>query len=135
MSNILPTGFYLLASQNYSEEWARIGRALSFISYEVLLLTAVTLLVIVTIIWQTISRKRQRDFAYDSPPRLFADLCRAHRLSWSHRRLLKHLAAARGVKCPTELFVEPEHFDIINVPAALRPSANELRQLRHKLFD
>lgn len=135
MSQIIPAGIPLLASQNYSQEWARIGRALSFISSEVALLAAVTLLVIATIVWQTISRKRRRDFAYDSPPRLFADLCRAHRLSWSHRRLLKHLAAARGLKCPTELFVEPEHFDMLNVPAALRPSANDLRQLRHKLFD
>src|SRR5262249_41768320 len=133
MSNTIATGFCLFAAQNYSDEWSRIGRALSFISYELLLLIAVTVLVIVTIVWQTISRKRRRDFAYDSPPRLFADLCRAHRLNWSHRRLLKHLAAARGLKCPTELFVEPEHFDMINVPAALRPSANELRQLRHKL--
>ncbi len=126
---------YLLASQNYSHEWDRLGRLLNDGSHEVLILAAVTLLVIVTIAWQTISRRRRRDFEYDSPPRLFADLCRAHKLNWSNRRLLKHLAAARGLKCPATLFVEPEYFDMTNVPSALKASATELRWLRHKLFD
>ena len=135
MSYVLPIGIQLFAAQDYSDEWGRLARLFSFVSYEVLILTSVTLLVIITIVWQTISRRRRRDFAYDSPPRLFADLCRAHKLNWSNRRLLKHLAAARGLKCPATLFVEPEHFDMTNVPPALKPSAGELRQLRHKLFD
>ena len=135
MSYVVPIGIQLLAAQDYSDEWGRLARLFSFVSYEVLILTSVTLLVIITIVWQTISRRRRRDFAYDSPPRLFADLCRAHKLNWSNRRLLKHLAAARGLKCPATLFVEPEHFDMTNVPPALKPSAGELRQLRHKLFD
>ena len=135
MSYVLLIGIQLFAAQDYSDEWGRLARLFSFVSYEVLILASVTLLVIITIVWQTISRRRRRDFAYDSPPRLFADLCRAHKLNWSNRRLLKHLAAARGLKCPATLFVEPEHFDMTNVPPALKPSAGELRQLRHKLFD
>ena len=135
MSYVLSTGIQLLAAQDYSDEWGRLASLFSFVSYEVLILASVTLLVIITIVWQTISRRRRRDFAYDSPPRLFADLCRAHKLNWSNRRLLKHLAAARGLKCPATLFVEPDYFDMTNVPAALKPSAAELRQLRHKLFD
>jgi hypothetical protein len=102
---------------------------------QLLILVAVTLLVIVTIAWQAISRRRRRDFDYDRPARLFADLCRAHKLSWANRRLLKHLAAARDLKCPATLFVEPEYFDMTNVPPTLKASAGELRQLRHKLFD
>jgi hypothetical protein len=135
MSYIVPIGIQLLAAQDYSDEWGRLARLFSFVSYEVLILASVTLLVIVTIVWQTISRRRRRDFAYDSPPRLFADLCRAHKLNWSNRRLLKQLAAARGLKCPAALFVEPDYFDMTNVPPGLKPSAAELRQLRHKLFD
>jgi hypothetical protein len=131
----IANGIHLLAAQDYSGEWARLGRLLNFGPYEVLILAAVTLLVIVTIVWQTISRRRQRDFEYDRPARLFADLCRAHKLNWSSRRLLKHLAAARGLKSPATLFVEPIYFDMTNVPPALKPSAAELRQLRHKLFD
>lgn len=135
MSQCILTEIQLFASQDYSDEWSRLARFFSFASYEVLILASVTLLVIVTIVWQTISRRRRRDFAYDSPPRLFADLCRAHKLNWSNRRLLKHLAVSRGLKSPATLFVEPDHFDMTNVPAKLKPSANELRQLRHKLFD
>jgi hypothetical protein len=132
---VIPTGIHLLAAQDYSGEWERLGRLLDFGPNEVLILAAVTLLVIVTVVWQTISRRRQRDFEYDRPARLFADLCRAHKLNWSSRRLLKHLAAARGLKFPATLFVEPEYFDMTNVPPALKPSAAELRLLRHKLFD
>ena len=132
---IIPNEIHLLAAHDYSSEWERLGHLLDFGPYEVLILAAVTLLVIVTIVWQTISRRRQRDFEYDRPARLYADLCRAHKLNWSNRRLLKQLAAARGLKCPAALFVEPEYFDMTNVPPALKPSAAELRQLRHKLFD
>src|SRR5882757_5946377 len=120
MSYVVPIGIQLLASQDYSDEWGRLARVFSFVSYEVLILASVTLLVIITIVWQTISRRRRRDFAYDSPPRLFADLCRAHKLTWANRRLLKHLATARGLKCPATLFVEPENFDMTNVPPALK---------------
>jgi hypothetical protein len=125
----------LFAELHNSPEWARLSRWLNFVSYEVVILTAVTLLVIVAIVWQTISTRRRRDFHYDSPPRLFLELCRVHKLNWSHRRLLKHLAAARGLKSPATLFVEPEYFDMTNVPMALKASAAELRQLRQKLFD
>jgi hypothetical protein len=131
----IPDGIQLFAAQNYSHEWDRLAELLNAGTCEVLILAAVTLLVIGTIVWQSISRRRRRDFEYDRPPRLFADLCRAHKLNWSNRRLLKQLAAARGLKCPASLFVEPEYFDMTNVPAALKPSAGELRQLRHQLFD
>lgn len=135
MTHGIINGIQLLAAQDYSSEWDRLRDLLSVGPYEVLILAAATLLVIVTIVWQVIFRRRRRDFDYDRPPRLFADLCRAHKLNWSNRRLLKHLAAARGLKFPAMLFVEPEHFDMTNVPSALKASAAELRQLCHKLFD
>jgi hypothetical protein len=103
--------------------------------YELLILSIVTLLVVTTIVWRTVSRRRRRDFEYNSPPRLFSALCRAHKLTWSNRRLLKHLAAARDLKCAATLFVEPDYFDLANLPPELKPAAHELRQLRHKLFD
>jgi hypothetical protein len=103
--------------------------------YELLILSSVTLMVLVTIICRKIARRRRRDFDYNSPPRLFSELCRAHKLNWSSRRLLKQLALARDLKCAATLFVEPDYFDLTNLPPALRPSAHELRQLRHQLFD
>jgi hypothetical protein len=131
----ISNGGHLLAAQDYSREWERLGRLFNSGAYEVLILAAVTLVVIVTITWQTLSKRRHRDFEYDRPPRLFADLCKAHKLNRSNRRLLKQLAAARGLKLAATLFVEPEFFDMTNLPAALQPLAKELRKLRHKLFD
>jgi hypothetical protein len=135
MNHGILSNIQLLAAQDYSREWDRLAQLLNVGPYEVLILAAVTLLVIVTVVWQTISRRRRRDFHYNSPQRLFADLCRVHKLNWSNRRLLKHLAAARGLKSPATLFVEPEHFDMTNVPATLKAAAADLRHLRHKLFD
>ena len=103
--------------------------------YELLILSSVALLVAITIVGCRISRRRRRDFHYNSPSRLFSELCRAHKLTWSSRRLLKQLAAARDLKSVATLFVEPEYFDLANLPPALKPSAQELRQLRRKLFD
>jgi hypothetical protein len=135
MIQSIPLIFQLLAAQYYSSEWDRLRQLLSVGLTEVLILAAVTLLVITTIAWQTIARRHRRGFDYDSPARLFADLCRAHKLNGSNRRMLKQLAAARRLKCPAMLFVEPEYFDMSDLPPALKPSASELRQLRHTLFD
>ena len=126
----------LFAVQYYTtKEWERIGKLLTDNWREVLILGTVTLIVILAVIWQPVSRRRRKDFDYDSPPRLFSDLCRAHRLSWANRRLLKQLATARGLASPAVLFVEPEYFDMTNVPAALKGNVAELRTLRHTLFD
>ena len=82
-----------------------------------------------------LSKRRQNDFWHDSSSRLFHELCRAHRLDLANRRLMKNLAAARGIDNVAALFVEPDHFDTTNLPPALKSSASELRQLRHKLFE
>jgi hypothetical protein len=102
--------------------------------YELLVLSSLTVLVVIAMVWRRVSRRR-RDFDYNSPPRLFSELCRAHKLTWSSRRLLKQLAAARDLKSAATLFVEPDYFDVTNLPHALKPSARELRELRHMLFD
>ncbi len=117
--------------------WGRFdNQRPSFGTHEIIMVVAVVaLLLIATLIWQLFTRRRQRDFSRNSTLRLFGELCRAHRLDRPSRRLLKRLAAARGLKNSTELFVEPEHFDMTSLPPALKTSASELRQLRHKLFD
>ena len=102
---------------------------------ELILLIAVTLLLAGTLIWQRISRRHQREFVCNSTSRLFSELCRAHRLDRSNRRLLKQLATALGLKYAALLFVEPEGFDMTSLPPALKSSASEIRQLRHRLFD
>jgi hypothetical protein len=65
---------------------------------------------------------------------LFRELCRAHGLSQSGRRLMKRLAAARGLPNPLLLFVEPRHFDLNDLPQGLQPARAELQSLRDQLF-
>jgi hypothetical protein len=72
--------------------------------------------------------------APNSPRRLFGDLCRAHRISRSGRRLLKRLAAKLQLPNAAMLFVAPDLFDAAELPAELRGQAGELEQLRERLF-
>jgi hypothetical protein len=116
--------------------WGRFdGQPATFSTFELVVLSAVALLLIGTLGWQLLPSRRRRDFRLNSPTRLFGELCRAHHLDRATRRLLKRLAAARGLKSPNVLFVEPDYFDVTNIPAALTVSTVELRRLRHKLFD
>jgi hypothetical protein len=73
-------------------------------------------------------------FRTNSTPALFREFCRAHGLGQSGRRLLKRLAAARGLPNPLPLFVEPRHFDVNDLPQGLQPARTELQSLRDQLF-
>jgi hypothetical protein len=113
--------------------WGRFDRPLE--THELIVAGIIVLLLGGTLVWQLLPQRRPRDFNCNNPSRLFTELCRAHRLDRSHRKLLKRLAAAHGLKSAAVLFMEPEYFDATNVPPDLKPSARELRQLRHVLFD
>jgi hypothetical protein len=117
--------------------WGRFDhhRGSAFGMFELVTLGGVTLLLMATIAWQVIAKRPPREFKLNSPNRLFGELCRAHRLNRANRRLLKKLAAERGLKNASLLFVEPEQFEATNLPVDLESSAAELRQLRHKLLD
>jgi hypothetical protein len=124
----LANSLYLLAvgpprrNTNFDTEWTILAS-----------LAVVVALGLLVSHW--ISRRRQKEFWCDSSSQLFHDLCRAHRLDRANRRLMQKLASARGVESAAELFVEPDNFDATNLPKVLDSSANELRQLRHELFE
>jgi hypothetical protein len=99
------------------------------------LIGALTLLMLIAATSYIIAKRRRSEFLHNSPKRLFHDLCRAHHLHMRNRRLLKKLAAARGVENAAELFVDPQYFDAADLPQALQSAESELRQLRHTLFD
>jgi hypothetical protein len=79
-------------------------------------------------------RRFERLKSYDSPPELFRELCRVHRLDWSSRRLLKRLAAEWEMTSPALLFIEPERFNAARLPADWQDRAARLAQLRQQLF-
>ena len=102
---------------------------------EFTILSGVIAVAAVTFLWQWIDRRRPQDFRCNRPSRLFDELCKAHRLDRSSRRVLKQLAACRGLTDAGVLFIEPDHFDTSRIPAELTTSAKQIRQLRHQLFD
>jgi hypothetical protein len=95
--------------------------------------TALLIIVITYSLWR--SRREKLEFLSNSAPRMFNELSRAHRLDRAHKRLLKKLAAAQGHQNAAALFVEPEYFDKTKMPATLAGSTQQIRQLRHELFD
>lgn len=104
-------------------------------AFETLIVTAVIITICVTLLLVgRYFRRFERLKSYDSPPELFRELCRVHRIDWSHRRLLKRLAAEWEMTSPALLFVEPERFNAARLPADWQEKAVELEQLRQQLF-
>jgi hypothetical protein len=91
-------------------------------------------LLLAAMVWRILARRSARTFTSDNSTRLFRELCAAHGLKRSARRLLQHLATARGLSNTSLLFAEPQHFESKNLPPQLKCSAAELRHLRDKLF-
>jgi hypothetical protein len=93
------------------------------------------LLCVVLLLVGRYARRFENLKSYDSPPELFRELCRAHGLNWSSRRLLKRLAAEWELSSPALLFVEPERFNTARLPAEWRDDEDRLESLRKRLFE
>jgi len=79
----------------------------------------------IAIVWLVARHLRRRDAgSYHNHRGLFRELCGAHRLRWSERRLLKKVARQQRVIVPARLFVEPERFDA--------KCLDELRESQHR---
>jgi hypothetical protein len=79
-------------------------------------------------------RRFERLKSYDSPPELFRELCRLHKLDWSSRRLLRRLAAEWEMTSPALLFIEPERFNVSRLPMEWHEETDRLQTLRDRLF-
>jgi hypothetical protein len=112
------TGIYF--ESNEREAWIVLG------------LTA--LLLVALVVWHFLSSRASGRLPSNSPGRLFRELCRAHRLGASGRRLLKRLALARGLSSPVNLFVEPRYFDSADLPDEVCQYAEQILRLRKQLF-
>lgn len=77
---------------------------------------------------------RREGRGFNSPRRLFRDLCGLHGLDWSSRWLLWRLARGYRLTHPAELFLTPNYFDESRLPTALRHQASHLALLRARLF-
>ena len=70
----------------------------------------------------------------NSPRVLFRELCLAHGLDRSSRRLLRQIGRYQRLDHLGRLFVEPERFDPGNLSPKLRKKQELLRALREQLF-
>jgi hypothetical protein len=89
---------------------------------------------VAAILWRVLKRRASRTFSSDSPSSLFRELCAAHGIKRTDRRLLRKLAESRGITNPAILFVEPQCFESQQLPSDLQASARELRALNETLF-
>jgi hypothetical protein len=91
-------------------------------------------LAIVVCLWFTSTYySAERDRNRHSPWQLFADLCKAHKLSRRERYLLQQLAGLYQLDQPAMLFIEPSWYSAEKVAATVGQPA-ELDRLRQRLF-
>jgi len=80
------------------------------------------------------SNRRQIDCSPHSPHKLFAELCKAHRLTAAQRRLLEWLAAERQLLQPALVFLDPILLESAIAHADSPGVRKRLTDLRTKLF-
>jgi hypothetical protein len=99
-----------------------------------ILLIGTAVLAVGILLWHFVSCRRGGTLRPNTPNRLFRELCRAHGVNRCERRMLKRLAAARGVAPPTLLFVRPDCFTTSDLPSDLGQQAAEVTRLEKTLF-
>jgi hypothetical protein len=99
------------------------------------IMAAIVAVGVVLLLFERFVRNRHNRATYNSPNELFRELCRVHRLDRSSRRLMKRLAAERGLASPSFLFVEPEAFNLATLPATWEDYAEQVKQIHHQLFE
>ena len=126
----------LAARQDLHRVWGRFDhqRPADGASQLLIVIGMAVVAVAALVIWSLVARRKPRHFVSNSRTRLFRELCRAHDLRLSNRRLLKRLAAAQGLETPSLLFVEPKYFEAAQLSADLQPLAGDVQRLRAQLF-
>ena len=108
--------------------WDNAPQAVLFVGIMLFIVVAMLLI-------GRLTAKYEQRLATNSLSGLFRELCRIHKLNFAARRLLKRLAAHRGLESPAYLFVQPEHFAAEKLPPEWRPDAPMVEQLRRQLFE
>jgi hypothetical protein len=119
-----------------SDAWWTWFRDFSIFDVSRLGALAAGLAVGVLIAWyySRFSSRRQEDVSPHNPQRLFAELCRAHKLSAAQRRLLEWLAAERQLLQPALVFLDPILLESAIAHADSPNVRQRLTELRSRLF-
>lgn len=78
--------------------------------------------------------KHRETLNASSPQRLFRELCHAHRLNWSNRKLMQAIAKAHELGNPAMLFVTPQCFALDSLPPSFRSQRAHIEDLKDQLF-
>jgi hypothetical protein len=98
-------------------------------------MAAIVAVGILLLLFERFFRNRRNRASYTSPKELFRELCRVHQFDRSSRRLLKRLAAERGLASPAFLFVEPECFNLATLPASWEDQSEHVELIHRRLFE
>jgi hypothetical protein len=137
MTRLAFNGLILLATREEMHRvWGRFDheRPGFNIHQLILVFSGIVVAVAAVVVWRVLKRRAARTFSSDSTAKLFRELCAAHGINRSGRRLLKQLADASRITNPAVLFVDPRYFQAEKIPRELRTSAKELRLLHETLF-
>lgn len=96
--------------------------------------TALALAAIAFYAWNWFKKRNDFTIPCNDPQRLFRQLCAAHNLNLSSRRLLIELAAAWEMAQPAAVFVTPSAFRVNDLPEHLRKEEARINELAAKLF-
>lgn len=133
----MTTAIFPLLAQVYREDLGRGFRgATSQLSWfdVVPYVVAVAMLIGGAKLWAYWKRRGDMSERCNDPHKLFRELCLAHKLDRTSRRLLLQLAEAGRFAQPAQVFVTPAAFEAARLPASLRGRTNEVNQLRERLF-
>jgi hypothetical protein len=129
--------FPSLLAQVYREDFARGFRsATSQLHWTDVIPYVIALALLIFIAWLAPYLRRRNDMSErcDDPQKLFRELCLAHELDRSSRRLLLRLVEANRLAQPGQVFLTPMAFEPSRLPASLRERLDEVKQLRARLF-
>lgn len=135
--NVLPVGLPMLAQIS---KWRRLGDGFRHTGPSIelvdLLPAAIVLAIVVVGIIIAVKIYQRSDFSKpcDDPGKMFRQLCAAHQLNFSSRRLLMQLATAYEMSHPAEVFVTPTAFHSDNLPSSLWNEEARIKQLAARLF-
>ncbi|MFV1964785.1 MAG: hypothetical protein ACC628_05140 [Pirellulaceae bacterium] len=107
----------------------------STLETEDLLVLFGVLCVLVVVVWLfsrylALHEKQGRN----SPRRIFRELCRAHRLGWADRQLMRQLARWHRLPSPSLLFLDAPRFEVRALGPAFARRARQLTAIRERLF-
>jgi hypothetical protein len=99
-------------------------------------LVGMVLLALAVGVWWGFNRCKQRygQASGNSPRRLFAALCRAHKLDRGQQRILMLIVQWNHLPQPAEVFLRPDLFDADHLGAKFATQFAQIQKLRLQLF-